>query len=303
MKKMTHILFVLMIGATVLADSTVAAGRKRTVLKPRSASQEIAIVVAGKTRSYYPLSSSHPSIIEVRGPGELRVLTRALLDATTKEVGYTVLYAIDGDGPQTFDVEGVERAPNAIYKETGMGVPGEAEAFTLTIGHGNHTITLSLRDSLPKVSARYLFLPHKQRKTKWVAMSPLAPIEPVDLYAGERTIHCYRFSSDKPLRISIIGPTVLRILTRLENSFTMKGRINYRIQIRQSGQVVQTFQLSSRRSETTLYRDSPNLVPGKVREIVFTVPKGMQHYEIVPLDKHTVLAQVLFPQKDAKREL
>jgi len=44
-------------------------------------------------------------------------------------------------------------------------------------------------------------------------------------------------------------------------------------------------------------------VPGKVREIVFTVPKGMQHYEIVPLDKHTVLAQVLFPQKDAKREL
>jgi hypothetical protein len=301
MNAMAKILIQLLVLALVFVDPTFATKKKRIVLKPKHSGQQVVITVGDKSRAYYPLSAEQPSVVEVKGPGELHIITRARLEPdATAEVAYGLLYKIDGAEQQAFDVEGVESSPDASYKGAARGSPGDAEELTLNIGRGRHTIELLLRHPAPEVSARYLFSPHKQKKTKWIAMSPLAPVEPVDLYAGEQTLHCYRFSKDKPLKVEIIGPTEVRVLTRVENSFSMKGRASYRVQVRQGPEVIQSYQLSSRRSETTLYKDNAKLVPGSVREIVFTVPKGKHRYEIISLDNHTILGQVLFPQKDAK---
>jgi hypothetical protein len=222
------------------------------------------------------------------------------LPTATDELDYRVIYNLDGMGEQFLDAEGVSRSANARYKDASFGAPGNSEDLTITIGAGYHSVELKLPVSVPGVSARYLFTPRKQKKTKWVSLAPRSPVEPVDLLAGEGTAHYYRFSPERPLRIDIIGPTELRIMTRVENSFDMKGKTNYRLQIKEEGKVLQSFQLSSTRSETTTYRNNPKLVPGKARVIVFKVPRGRQHYEIVPLDKTSVLGQIMFPQKDAK---
>lgn len=287
---------------TALAIHPALAAKGKSVdLKPKDTRGAVVIVNLGRTRTYYPLSSRQSSIVEVKGPGELRILTRARFASPIDEgLDYRITYKVDGSEEQVLDAEGVERSVDAKYKDGSLGVPGDSKDLRLKIGRGYHSIELTLRDSLPNVAARYLFTPRKQRKTKWVALSPLAPVEPVDLFAGEETAHYYRFSLTKPLRIEIIGPTDLRILTRVENSFDMKGRANYRVQIRQSGQVLQSFQLSSKRSETTTYRKNSRLVPGKAREIIFKVPKGRHQYEITSLDKVTLLGQIMFPQKDAK---
>lgn len=301
MKSRAHSLIAFLLVGCILAEPGFAVRKKRVVLTPKQAGQGIAIVVGEKTRIYHPLASEKPSVVEVKGPGELRILTRARFDArATDDLAYRLLYRIDGGEQHAVDCEGVERAPDARYKDMLSATPGDAEELTLSIGRGQHAVEVRVRDSLPSVSARFLFTPRKQKKTKWVALCPLPPLEPVDLYAGEETMHCYRFSAEKPLRVEIIGPTELRIVTRVENSFAMKGRANYRVQVRRNGEVMQSFQLSSKRSETAAYKNNPKLVPGKAREIVFTVPKGKQHYEIAPLDRHTILGQVLFPQKDAK---
>ena len=291
----------ILIAANVITASAMVAKVKHVELRPKDASGEIAVVSLGKLRTYYPLSSRRSSIVEVKGPGELRILTRARFVPKAKdELDYHIIYKVDGGEEHTLDVKGVTRSDNAKYKDGTLGNPGDSRDLKIRIGRGYHSIELILRDSLPMVSARYLFAPGKQKKTKWVALSPLAPTEPVDLFAGEEATHYYRFSTEKPLKIEIIGPTNLRVLTRVENSFDMKGRANYRLQIRQNGQVLQSFQLSSRRSETTTYKNNSKLVPGKAREIVFKVPKGKQQYEIVPLDMRTLLGQIMFPEKDAK---
>ena len=274
---------------------------KHVEIKPKEAGGGVAIVSLGKTRTYYPLNSKRLSTIDVKGPGELRILTRARFGPKEPdELDYSIVYKIDGAEERTLDVEGVTRSEDAKYKDAALGKPGESKDLALKIERGYHSIELVMKDSLPKVSARFLYAPARQKKTRWVAMTPLSPIEPVNLFAGEGTAHYYRFSNLKPLRIDIIGPTELRILTRVENTFDMKGRANYRIQIRQGGQVLQSFQLSSKRSETTTYRNNSKLVPGKAREIVFKVPRGRQQYEIVALDKGSLLGQIMFPQKDAK---
>jgi len=298
---MTRHSFIILIAAILCNTPIIAAKTKRVQLKPKDATTEISVVSLGKTRVYYPINSKRSTIIEVKGPGDLRILTRAQFDLKAKDgLDYRIIYKVDGGEDRVFDVEGVARSTSARYKDAALGNPGDSEDLKLKIGRGYHSVEVLLGDSLPFVSARYLFTPRQQRKTKWVTLSPLSPVEPVDLFAGEETVHYYRFSPAKPLRIEIIGPTDVRILTRVENSFNMKGRADYRLQIRQNGQILQSFQLSSRRSETTTYKNNSKLVPGKAREIVLKVPKGKQQYEITPLDKGSVLGQIMFPQKDAK---
>jgi hypothetical protein len=161
-----------------------------------------------------------------------------------------------------------------------------------------------LESNKTPVAARYRFTPTKAKKQDWIAFSPLAPSEPVELISRETCIKYYRFSVDKPLKIEIIGPTELRVLTRIENHFDMKGRIHYRLQVKSANEVVNTYQMSSRRSEIAMYKDDKNLIPGKACEFVIDVPKGRHVYEVFPLDKdkNTILGRCLIPEKDVSLE-
>ena len=102
----------------------------------------------------------------------------------------------------------------------------------------------------------------------------------------------------------MIGPTELRVFTRIENHYQMRGRIHYRIQVKSQEKVVNTYQLSSVRSEVTTYENNKKLIPGKAREFVIDVPDGRHTFEIAPLDKDkgTVLGRMLIPEKSVGLE-
>jgi hypothetical protein len=183
-------------------------------------------------------------------------------------------------------------------------VPGIGRNIILELGLGEHTIELWCGTKTPEVAARYLFTKTKERKIEWVTLSPMYPKEPVDLVSRENVIHYFRFSQNKPLRVKINGPTILRVLNRMENHYYMKGRINYRLQVKEDGEVKHTYLLSSVRSEITSYKKEGTKIPGKAKEIDINVPGGTHIYEIIPLDKDkkTILGRILFPKNDIKLE-
>jgi hypothetical protein len=84
----------------------------------------------------------------------------------------------------------------------------------------------------------------------------------------------------------------------------MKGRIDYRIQLKENSKIIHTYLLSSTYSEVTNYKTNLKLVPGKANEFFIQVPSGSHNYTVIPMDKDksTILARVLFPKKDVKLE-
>jgi hypothetical protein len=80
----------------------------------------------------------------------------------------------------------------------------------------------------------------------------------------------------------------------------MRGRIHYRLQVREEGRVLNTFQLSSRRSDVASYSSEDTLVPGRAAEVVLAIPAGHHRLEILPLDpdKSTLLARFMLPRED-----
>jgi hypothetical protein len=302
MKKILLSFAVLMfLSSGMLAQS---AGKSK-FMKPTNHLKKVTTIVSEKSRSYYSLNHEKPSVISVRGPGILRVITRGrFVPNADAKIKYDVFYTLDGGGQQKEKMSDVVRSKNATYLKGTLGVPGQLKDFEIELGRGDHTIEFLLKDLEVPVAVRYKFTPTKAKKQEWIVYSPVQPSYPVDLISRETTVNYYRFSIEKPLIVEINGPTMLRVLTRIENHYHMKGRIHYRVQVKENDKVINTYQLSSRRSEVAVYKDDHDLIPGKACEFVIDVPKGRHTYEILPLDqdKSSVLGRLLFPKKDVKLE-
>jgi len=279
-------------------------GSKITYHKPINFQKRVTTIISGKTRYYYSLSTEKASVINIKGPGKLRVLSRGRFVPGQKEdkIKYEILYSVDGSEVENINIGSAVRSSSATYLKGTLGVPGQIKDFEIELGRGYHTLEFNLKDDQIPVAVRYSFIPTKAKKKDWIAFSALRPSEPVRIISRESTVGYYRFSKEKPLRVQINGPTELRVLTRIENHYQMKGRILYRVQVKENGKVKNTYQLSSRRSEIAVYKDDKDLIPGKACEFVINVPKGRHIYEILPLDKDksTVLGRFLIPEKDVK---
>lgn len=298
MKKILLLLLVLLVFGS---DGYSQSSEKHEYPKPSNYRKRVTTIISGKTRSYYSLSTEKASLIKVRGPGVLRIITRGRFQpGSGNHMAYTVKYTVDGGDLQNISFDDVEHSKNATYLNGSLGIPGELKDFRIELGRGYHSLEFKLKDDDVPVALRYIFIPEKEKDISWISFCPLQPSEPVDLAARESIVTYYRFSAEQPLMAEVIGPTKLRMLTRVENHYRMRGRVHYRLQVIEGDDVINTYQLSSRRSQVTTYRNEKGLVPGKAREIVIDVPEGTHVYEIIPLDKdkQTLLGRFLIPKKD-----
>jgi hypothetical protein len=215
---------------------------------------------------------------------------------------YNINYNVDGGATKNILFDGVQRSSTAKYKHDTIYTPGAEKIFYIELKDGEHNINFWLKSENQEVAVRFFFKPYISKKISWVPLTPSSSIEPVNIESNEEIVKYYRFSDSKPLKVKINGPTSLKILTRVENHANMKGRINYRLQIKQDGEIKNTYKLNSIRSETATYKNDKKKIPGKAKEIVIFVPKGKHILEIKPLDKDksTLLGRVLFPKKDVK---
>jgi len=272
-------------------------------LKPENFQKRITTIVEGKTRYYYSLNADTSSVILVNGPGTLRVLTRGRYAPGQPDfTSYGIIYSVDGAKQQNVNITGVGRSKQATYLNGKLGLPGELKDFEIELGRGDHTIEFYLKVNKPPVAAQYVFTPAREKKQDWIEFSPILPAEHVDLISKETTVGYFRFSALKPVKVEVIGPTELRVMTRVEMQYQMQGRVQYRLQVKENEKVLNTYQLSTTRSDVTEYKTEKELIPGKACEFVIDVPDGKHVYEIIPLDndKKTLLVRFLLPKSDVK---
>lgn len=300
MKRIQLLLIGFIMFSTALSSQTQP---KHKYLKPVNSKNSVSVIIEGKSKDYYYLSSKEPALIRLSGPGKLRLLTRGqFVPGQAGKMKYEIVYTIDGGAPKTFRSGEVARSINATYVNGTMGVPAQLADFEISLGPGQHSIDFKLSKSKSPVTVRYAFTPVKSRKQEWIAVHPVTGPEIVELDSKETLTSYYRFSPEKPLKVELNGPTELQVLTRAEFQYKMRGTIHYRIQVKLDGKVINSYQLSSKRSETTNYKNEKELVPGKGNEFVVSVPRGKHTIEMIPMDKdkNTILGRVLIPVKDVR---
>ena len=279
------------------------AAPKTKVLVPKNAKTSVSITVSNKSLKYYPLSFDESSVLTTRGPGKLKIITRGHLKSKNeKNFAYNVYYRINGAKKNKVEFNSVKPDGKAFFSDASLGFPSGGENIIIELPRGEHTIELWSGSMNIKISTRVLFTEMKEKKVEWISLSPMYPNEPVSLVTNEDVVSYFRYSSAKPLKVKITGPTTLRVLNRIEFDYHMKGKINYRIEVKEDKKLKNTYMLSTDPSDVTKYKKDGKKTPGKANEIVIDVPSGTHTYEIFTLDKCSVVARILFPKKDIKLE-
>lgn len=302
MKKLS---FCLMMIALLCFNICALNAQGRKSISPASYKKEVSINVEGKSRAYYFLDSDRKSVITVKGPGKLQVLSRVQFVPSQKgKVNYNILYTVDGGTQKEIKVKSADRSTRSTFADGALGVPSHMTKTEILLNRGTHTIEFNLPKNSPGVAVRFIFTPTKEKKREWIGFYTAQSSDIVELVANETSVSYYRFSAEKPLRVEVIGPTELRVFTRVEFTYNMRGNVHYRVQVKNNDRIINTYQMSSRRSEATSYLHGKDLVPGKACEFIINVPPGKQVYELLPLDKdkNSILVRMMIPKVDVKKK-
>ncbi len=286
----------------LLVLAFVPAISKSKSVKPTTHKKIVKLLVNNKSRTYYRLSKDTATVISIDGPGEMKFSTRELL--TNQQVAnYEILYTVDGESAKTIKANNKAIDEKASISANSSIKASKTKSHQLNLGSGYHTIKLKLKDSESEVIVRISFNPKKEKKDAWKETQPESKSEMITLITDDKPVPYHRFTKSNPLKITVSGPTQLRVLSRNENNFEMRGRLNYRISVKEDGKLLNTYLISTERSVATYYKDDETLMPGKAKDFIIKVPEGKHSYEIIPMDKskNSLLGKLLLPTKSANK--
>jgi hypothetical protein len=178
---------------------------------------------------------------------------------------------------------------------------GRLRKFVVEVPEGVHEFKFFPADSVnQRLFLRFFLSELIAKNEKRVSMSPDRYAKVISLIYKEKEHTYYRMTPKKPIEISVIGPTELKVITRLEFNRRMKGKYSYQVQIFEDDQLIQTRQYRTYKSDAASYKKIMNVTPGRSRSFLIPVPKGRHVYRFSPvtLQKETVITKILIPQKD-----
>ena len=270
---------------------------------PESYHERLEVSVKGVKSHYFAVTQENPLEIKLKGPRKVLVHIRNSVSAVGDLPGeYRLNVLTDA---RNFDEFAFHSGPTRLAtilqgaEDIRLGKLGR---FVLEIPEGIHPLKFfpAKSDKDQKFFLKFFLSEITSKNDKNVSMSPDQYDAVIHLIYKEKEQTYYRMTAEKPVQISIVGPTQLKVVTRLEFNHRMKGKYSYQIQIFEDAKLIQTRQYRTYKSDVASYKTVTRLSPGRSRSFLVPVSKGKHVYRLVPvtMQKETVIAKVLIPKKD-----
>jgi len=233
------------------------------------------ILVDSKTLTYYRFDSVAPLVLSVEGPTRLKILTRVRIPNDREEETYAV--TVTRDGEHTVKEEFTATvAPQAHYVAFNSFRPGVIRRVYIDVPTGQHGYEI-LAEGDAVVDAR----PFRSADTKpsRVSIAPREYAAVETFYYRDKELTYYILSEETPVVLDVVGPTTIKVNTRLMFDATMLGDQDYVVGVREYGSPEQLYKISTEPSETVTSRDRSDVIPGALRHFMLEVGRGARTYE------------------------
>ncbi len=266
---------------------------------PKKADGKVCIHVGDNDWTYYRLNPGSAIEFTVRGPRQLRIRTRHLGKDGVGRARYTVKIIRDGKPVLTKKVTAGPSSKAYLCGRPGISV-GAAKVRKIRVPKGKHTYRIVTARGDPPLAVRIL-REKKLRTSSWVPLTPEGydRVCTLILPTGKERKY-YHFTETKPLEFFIIGPTTIRLWTRLDCDHEMIASETYSIEAFRDGMSIgiKTFDNVKKHSGVQ-YKECLDLLPGHAQKWDIKVPKGQHRYKILPhgLLRTGIAGRILMPQR------
>jgi len=235
------------------------------------------VEVSGKPRTYYSLDTKAPIDVAVAGPVRLTTLTRLRF---TEDMPDTVAYGIlirSGD-------EVLRRHWTKTVRSTASfpEIPGEAlgasRKLSVEVGEGYHILHVSLLGEGTARAVMRFYVPAEYKAQRYVSLAPIDPPATLTALASEKQILYYPIDSSSSVTVQVVGPTTLRVLSRMHFDYRLHGSRRYSLVIGKDGDSLREDTFETTRSTSVTFVGRDDLIPGKNKLTLIDVPRGVHRY-------------------------
>ena len=162
---------------------------------------------------------------------------------------------------------------------------------------GKHELTLVLEDT-QSVLVRLQRGAAAKGHEMMVSLTPVEAPRSVLLAEGERTIAYYSVLPKKAVRLRVVGPTRLELMTRLDFDPTMRGTQSYSLAISDGDRRLREVTFKTTKATTASYTNLTDRVPSKFDRVQLVIEAGTHEISVELLQpvQGSVEIRALIPQ-------
>lgn len=249
-------------------------------LDPTHFASKTKMMVDDKPFTYYRFSHEEPVSFSIEGPTRVKVLTRVRIPNDADTLAYAVTVLRDG-ALATTEENVAPPSRSGYYVGLNSFRPGAIRRVYIDVPTGLHGYELRA-GGRTVVDAR--IFRSAAAKPSRVSLAPVDYASVETLYYRDKELTYYLVTKGKPVELEIVGPTSIKVNTRLLYDSTMLASQTYMVGVKESGDVERLYKVDSEPSETVVCRDRDDVIPGALRYFMVEVPRGRHRYEFRLVD-------------------
>lgn len=287
------------LGLLVLALAC-ARGAEAALLTPEG-SERLSLIIGDNESPYFRLGVDSTTYLKVTGPGTLTLVVRFSFPGSVGADPSWEIKVSEG-GKQVAELDTAIAASASAWKESAAR-PGESVKLSVNVPEGEHRYQIGLTSTVKAFAGvRYLFSSVVGHQAK-SAVYPVDMLEATSVSVKEKLIDFFIADSARPVKVRVIGPTRLRIVTRLAYSGVMKGPQKYSVLVDLDGVSAVHPALQTSKSPSSYFTNHKDWSVGESQTIYVDVPQGT-HEVSVRLGSSSAPALAMrftIPQEDVSR--
>ncbi len=233
----------------------------------------VVVLVEEKPRNYFRITPEKPLTVPIEGPARLRVVSRLELPLGAKQVvSYSVRVTERGAELDRGDTE--SSASTQVRDPEGKHLIGKSRRLGVDVPAGRHLLTLSVEGAPALLVRLHQAAPASEREPT-VTLTPIEAPRSVTVQEGGKTIPYYSVLPGHPVKLRVIGPTSLDLITRLDFDATMRGTQTYRLAVSEHGKRIRDLQFKTTKATTAVYADLADRVPSKFDRVRLPIGRGL----------------------------
>lgn len=286
-------------GLMCLLGAWLAANVSAGLLTPEKG-DKLSLLIGDKVSPYFKLAVDSSVYVTATGPGDLELLVRISFPAGSKDhINWKL--TVEENGTTITSHDETVAASDAAWQES-TARPGDGVKVPVTVPEGDHRYKVTLTSPLKSFAGiRYIMsadLAHEEKS----AVYPAEMLGTTSIAVKAKVLDFFLADTVKPVKVKVIGPTRLRVVTRLAYSGTMKGGQLYSAVVSTDYGPEQRNPLQTFKATSSYFTNHKDWSVGESKTFYIDVPEG--HHEVaVRLGSSTAPALAMrftIPKEDIK---
>jgi hypothetical protein len=268
-----------------------AAGAAWTTARSIKGAKRVIAEVDGKSRAYWLLAKDGTFSASVNGPALVRLVSRAPWKSKLKGKDLVLDWTVDGQPGGRFTHPLVKSRGGRLRPakdDPSFATPNKwtrlsaASTDEIRIPFGTHILRVKADQSAAESALLRLKVKsiHPMPKGGTVDLLPRQEGRTRIVEVKQSRATYQVLGSGQELQVEAVGPTVVKVLTRLDWNSSMVGTQKYQLKVLEDGQLKNTWVLRGRHSRGAVYADKQDTTPAHGETLFIEVPEGRHSYTV-----------------------